>query len=302
VRRILDAAVVAALGALLVAGCGGAPLKPDPPPGGGNGGGQPPANNPPVIDAITIQGTRPAQPAAFGDLAESLAVSAAVHDDETPIDQLQYAWTAPVGTFTGTGRSVTWQAPADAATPLDVPLTLTVTERYGNPGGATFEHTANKVATLSLHNSIKEVGDMARQFLLDFSDSNIRDVSSIMRNFSDATPACHNGKVSETNDVSDNRVNYHIDQFSVGSAAVTTRFGGICPNRNRHGDACALVDVDWRSTRVTDDPLTGAKRGDKEHVAGVDQVTAIYVPDQKKWGLCESDFIGHLASTSTFIR
>jgi hypothetical protein len=296
--------LIATAGALIVAACGGSAVQPGPIPGGGGNGGSstPPPNNPPTIDAITIQGTRPGQPPNFGDLSEGIPIAATVRDDETAVDQLQYSWTAPVGTFSGTGRAVTWQAPAAAATPLDVVITLTVTERYGNPGGPTFEHSATKVATLSLHNSSKEVGDMARQFLLDFSDSNIRDVSAIMRNFSDATPSCHSGKVSETNDVSDNRVNYHIDQFSVGQATASIRFGGVCPNRNRRGDACALLDVDWRSTRLTDDPLTGAKRGDKEHVAGLDQVTAIYVPDQKTWGLCESDFIGHLAFGSKFIR
>jgi len=296
--------VAAFLTAVVLASCGGPGTNPTPPTGGGNGGGQqqPPQNNPPVINAITTQGLRQGQPSGLADLAESISVTASVQDDETAIDQLQFAWSAPVGTFTGTGKSVTWQAPAAAATPVDVPITLVVTERYGNSGGPTFEHTVTKIATVSLHNSSREVGDMARQFLVDFSDSNIKDVTSIMRNFSDATPACHSGKVAETNDVSDNRVNYHIDQFSVGQASVTTRFGGICPNRNRRGDACALVDVDWRSTRLTDDPVTGAKKGDKEHVAGVDQVTAIYIPDQKKWGLCESDFIGHLAFGSKFIR
>jgi len=296
--------LVAALTAAVVLGsCGGPGTQPSPPSGGGNGGQQqPPQNNPPVINAIAIQGLRPGQPSGFADVSESISVTASVQDDETAIDQLQYTWSAPAGTFTGTGKSVTWQAPATAATPVDVPITLVVTERYGNSSGSTFEHTVTKIATVSLHNSTREVGDMARQFLVEFSDSNIKDVTSVMRNFSDATPACHSGKVAETNDVSDNRVNYHIDQFSVGQASVTTRFGGICPNRNRHGDACALVDVDWRSTRLTDDPATGAKKGDKEHVAGVDQVTAIYIPDQKKWGLCESDFIGHLAFGSKFIR
>ena len=295
--------VAAFVTAVVLASCGGGSTGPTPPAGGGNNGGQQsPPNTPPVINAVTIQGTRTGQPPGFADLSESIGISASVLDNETPVDQLQYAWSAPVGTFSGTGRSVTWQAPASAATPADVPITLVVTERYSVSGGVLLEQTATSVATLSLHNSTREVGDMARQFLLDFSDSNIRDVSAIMRNFSDATPACHSGKTSETSDVSDNRVNYHIDQFSVGQASVTTRFGGICPNRNRGGDACALVDVDWRSTRLTDDPVTGAKKGDKEHVAGVDQVTAIYIPDQKKWGLCESDFIGHLAFGSKFIR
>jgi hypothetical protein len=289
---------------MTAASCGGkGPIQPT--PGGNNGGGnqQPPPNNPPVIDSITIQGTRAKEPANFADISEAVAVTAKVHDDETAPDKLQYAWSAPVGTFSGAGAQVTWTAPAalPGSAAGDVTLTLKVTETYGQSGGPqTFQHEVSGTATLSLHDSAKEVGDMARQFLLDFSDSNIRDVPSIMRNFTEATQPCAAGKKEEALEVTQNRVDYKIISSSVGNAAVTVKFGTLCPFRAKGGDACAQVPVDWKSTRLTSGGATPV--GGTEHVAGTDQVTAIYVSDQKKWGLCESDFDGHLALRSTFIR
>src|SRR5688572_31185098 len=172
----LLAAVIASAGS-----CGGSNIGPTPPPGGnngGNGGGgnnpNPPANNKPVIESITVQGTRLRQPANFADLGESIPVSAKVRDDETALDQLIYTWTATAGTFTGTGASVTWQAPATAPaaveglTPATMTITLTITEKFGHPGQPlSFEHSVSSTADVALHDSAKEVGDMSRQFLLD---------------------------------------------------------------------------------------------------------------------------------------
>lgn len=293
------AAALASLVALLMgaASCGGRP--PTAPAPGGNGGSnqQPPPNNLPVIDSIAIQGTRSKEPADFADVGEKVNVSATVHDDETPVDQLQYQWSAPVGTFDGTGTKVTWTAPAalPGSASSDVTITLKVIEKYGSSGQ--FQHDVSGTRTLSLHDSTKEIGDMARQFLLDFSDSTIRDVPYIMRNFTTAAKPCKNEEAAE---VAQNRIDWRIDQSSVGPADVTVRFGGLCPFRARGGDACAQVPARWKSTRLT----TGGPVpvGGTFAVLGTDQVTAIYVSDQKKWGLCESDFDGQLAPSSSFIR
>src|SRR4051794_38394710 len=124
-----------------VTSCGGhPPTQPTPSDGGSNGGPNqqpPPQNNLPVIDSITIQGTRPKEPAGFADMSESVDVTATVHDDETPADQLQYDWSATAGTFTGTGAKVTWTAPAElpGSASGTVTITLKVTEKYRQPGG-----------------------------------------------------------------------------------------------------------------------------------------------------------------------
>lgn len=241
----------------------------------------PPANNPPVITGITVRGTRPNEPPSFADLAETVNVTAEVRDDETPVAQLTMTWSSAAGTFSGSGAAVTWQAPAQADTPQDVTLRLEVVERYGPATApAAFEHRVSATAALRLHNSIKEVGDKARQFLLDFSDSSIRDVPYIMRNFE---PGCY-GTAEEAAQVADNRANYQILASSVGAASVSVNFGGVCAFRAKPGDACANVPVMWDSRQLA----TGA-RG---IVRGTDQVAAVYVRSRGEWRLCDSQFDG----------
>jgi len=294
VRRILFTVGLVVSIAVGFAACGGGAVTPTTPTtsssgGGGGGSSQPPPNTPPVVDGITVQGTRAKEPANFADVGEAIQVTAAVHDAETPVDQLQYQWAATAGTFSGTGATVTWTAPASATTPGTVTLTLTVLENYGQ-GPAAGQNKVNGTATVSLHDSTKEVGDMARQFLLDFSDSNIKDVSYIMRNFQ---PGCY-GTDPETEQVADNRKKYVIFNWSVGPANVILGFGTIGPYGGQHGDAFAGVPVHWESTRLADNVL--------ENVAGTDWVAAFYYPDQQRWRLCDSRFDGHLAFGSTFIR
>src|SRR5450830_1397731 len=275
-RRLLFAAVVACAGGFLIVACGGTPVTPTPggggPPGGG-GNPQPPANDLPVIDSISIQGARsPKEPASFADLGESVAVTAKVHDAETPADQLDYQWSAPVGTFTGTGASVVWQAPATAATtPADVTITLKVVEHYGNPGGPVFSHDVSGTATVSLHDSVGEVGGMARQFLLDFSDSSITDVSYIMRNFD---PSCKPAQ-DEAQQVADNRRQLWIVRSIIGLPTVTVPFGdAFCPiftsdpSRSQRGDACSSTPSHWESTVLANGHFTIAD--------GLDWISAYY--------------------------
>jgi hypothetical protein len=245
-------------------------------------------NTPPLIGVMSARGTRPNEPAQFADLDEQIDVTAAVTDAETPVTQLAYEWSSNVGgTFSGSGASVTWRAPLTPALipPINASLTLTVIERYASVDSSglpvTQENRVSKSINVSVHDSKKEVGDMARQFLLDFSDSRIQDVGYIMRNFTDAG-FCAVEKASETSDVANNRRNKLITSFRVDPPSVSVNFQGICPYRAKPADACALVDVDWRDVSLVGGPPT--------HVAGTDQVTAVYVLD--RWALCGSDFDG----------
>jgi hypothetical protein len=189
-----------------------------------------------------------------------------------------------VGTFTGTGASVTWQAPASASTPMDVTITLKVVEHYGFPGQApAFTNTVSGTDTVSLHDSIGEVGGMARQFLLDFSDSNITDVSYVMRNFD---PVCL-GTQEETQQVSDNRKKFFIENSSIGQATVTIPFGNaFCqiPGRTQRGDACSVTPSHWESKVLVNNHIQVAD--------GNDWVAAFYRPANKSWKLCDSQFPG----------
>jgi hypothetical protein len=142
-----------------------------------------------------------------------------------------------------------------------------------------------------LHDSVREVSDLARQFLEDFSDSRITDVGYIMRHFE---PNCY-GTAEESGQVSDNRVNFTIIESKIDPPKTTVRFGGFCSFRNKQGDACSRVPVYWKSVAKRDvynsDGTLHARAGETT-VAGpaVDQVAAMYYRDQKRWRLCDSSF------------
>lgn len=272
-RRALAAAVVC------LTACGSStPTVPAPPP-------TPPANALPVIDSLSAQGTRTAkEPANFADLGEAVAVSAKVHDVDTAAEQLEYQWSATSGAFSGTGANVTWTAPLTATTPADVTITLKVIDHFGFPSQPpAFTQSVSGSTTVSLHDSPAEVGTMARQFLLDFSDSTVP-VDVVMRNF-DMT--CEPAQ-QERDQVANNRATFHIDRFTIGASTTTVPFGNaLCPlpaGRIQHGDACSAVPSHWESTVLAN--------GHHQIADGVDYVSGFYHADVKAWRLCDSQFPG----------
>lgn len=273
--------------ALMALSCGGRPPTAPPvtPPV------TPPVNTLPVIDSIVVQGTRPKEPPAFADLGENVPIAAKVHDDETPADQLDYQWSATAGAFTGSGASVVWQAPA-TGTAVTLTITLKVVEKYGIPGQApAFQHDVTGTATLSLHDSIGEVGRMAREFLQEFSDTNNKNVDSIMRNFGGAGTCPDPSLVQdERDDVIRNYTYYRMINYRVDPPRVSVNFGASCSTVHgpRQSDACALVGVMWDSIDTRDNSRIPN--------AGDDQISASYATRDARWWLCSSDYDGHLAS------
>ncbi len=140
----------------------------------------------------------------------------------------------------------------------------------------TRENKTTKSVSISLHNSRKEVSDLAYQFLTDFSKSEVPK-ATVMQNFSDA---CQ-GTTDENRDVDKNRTLWRIDTYNIGNPDVTIKFGGTCPFRSRGGvDACAQVYSEWHSTCP--------RIGKKANTYGTDQVTAIF--QGNRWWLCGSDY------------
>src|SRR6266545_1555562 len=138
--RGTSALIVASVSAaVLIAACGGSPHAPSPVVEPQQFTPQPvvpaPPNTPSVIDSLTAVGRRSKEPANFADIAETIDLAAKVHDDETPVEELEFQWAAPLGTFDGSGPNVTWRAPDDAETPAPVTITLKVVEKYGYPDG-----------------------------------------------------------------------------------------------------------------------------------------------------------------------
>jgi len=238
-------------------------------------------NQAPVIVSITAKDRRSHAPSQFADLDDLVDVTATVTDAETPPDQLDYQWSAPAGSFSGTGASVRWQAPHSAQTPANVDLTLTVVEHYQSTDDSglpvTRENRTTRPITVSLHNSEKEVGDMAVLFLNDFSDQK-QSPDQILRNFMQCT-----GRDNERNDTINNQATLTIKTHNVGSATVHINFGGTCSFRDRAGDACIDVPVDWHSIKKSD--------GSGQHSYGIDRLTGFY--QNSRWWLCDSDFDGY---------
>ena len=128
-----------------------------------------------------------------------------------------------------------------------------------------------------------EVGDMSRQFLLDFSDSNITDVSYVMRKFD---PTCK-GTQDESGQVSDNRRKFFIEKSAIGTPTVMIPFGDAScpiPGRPQRGDACSYTPSHWESKVLINNHVQVAD--------GNDWISAYYRPASRGWKLCDSQFPG----------
>ena len=180
----------------------------------------PSANPPPLIKALTAQGSRKNEPAGYADLGETVSLSATVTDAETPNDGLVFEWSATQGTLTGTGPSVTWKAPGEGTVPFAVTATLTVIERFVTNDTAVPEIRENRsvqTTMVDVHDGVTEVGGMATRFLENFSKSDVP-TSVVMADF---LPECY-GTEEERDDVEDNRRESH-DHVVVGRSAVGDR-------------------------------------------------------------------------------
>ena len=268
VRTIVAAAIVASM-----AGCGGSPsgpgpVIPPPPP--------PPPNEPPRIQSITLQKDRL-------EAGEEISVSVVVSDTETPVEQLMYEWQNDAGVFTGQGAAVRWRAPSGPQTPADYVLTVRVTEVYGAPdaSGVRPRHQVTGLsASIRVHDSPKELGDMAMRFLTDFANSSVAPEVAV-REFSDS---CR-GKREELEQVQDNRRNYQIlsSQLRLRNVSVAS------------SNASATVQVSCEFlSRILNCPAgaVNCRPGLTEHVRGECRLTSVY--ENRRWMLCESNFDGEL--------
>jgi len=243
-------------------------------------------NTPPVITSVTVQSARANAPADFADVSDGVLVTALVTDAETPVDSLQYNWTATdgLGTFNGTGAKVTWVAPATTPGPtgLVVTLTLEVVERFGTNQ----ENRVRQTATVDLHDSKKEIGGMSVRFLTEFSKPQTnKDLLDIMKDFSRGRCPKPSEVESEEGDVERHYKNFFMNAYTINPAQVTLNFAGICA-LGIPGDACSSVSVVWNSTQVTvTPPLTLT-------TTGTDLLTAAYSVPDRRWWLCSSRFQG----------
>jgi hypothetical protein len=270
VTRRLPGTLACAIPIVLSLSCGGSPNAP-------GGTTQPPpaqTNQPPTIESITIGSER-------AEVGDRVTVNATVRDPETPVADLQYAWSADAGTFEGQGASVVWLPPAERATPAEYTMRLTVTETYGvaDTSGVRPKNivTATSTASVRVHNSPREVGDLSLGFLRDFATSAIpADVA--VRDFSDNCP----GKAEERGQIANNRHDYEILASSLNLRDVSVAGNRLSANSRV---ACAFTS----RVKACQADRPECVVGSTEKVAGNCVMTARY--EQRRWWLCDSHFV-----------
>ena len=283
-RRVLLGIIAACLGAAFITACG-SPATPSPNPGGGGGGQPPPVNAAPQIKSITASDTRV-------EVGTPVTLTAVVEDQETPVANLIYTWSADTGTFTGTGAVVTWSPGSEAKTPADYVVTLTVTERYTS-GSATFENKASGTTTAHVNNSSRELADMSVRFLSDFANSNVSP-DKCVGEFDETQSTCSRGKSDEFNDISMNRHDLQILASTLRPTSVS-----IAPSRT---NATVHTFCSFTSRVISAQPLNcpGCVLGNVGTTSGDCHTTNVYV--QGRWWLCESHYTSTSNSLTAFQR
>ncbi len=164
---------------------------------------------------------------------------------------------------------------------MSVTITLEVVERFGTNQ----ENRVNRTATVALHDSIKEVGDMSVRFLTEFSKPQTnKNVNDIMRDFKASVCPVPGEVTGEADQVRSHFDNFEMHNYDIQPARVTVDFGGTCidgygPLR---GDACAAVPVMWDSTDL--------QQRVRRTTRGTDYLTAMFVAAENRWWLCSSRF------------
>ena len=242
-RRYLCGGFLAVAAAGFIVACSSSPASPTPGNGGngggngGNGGGGGVVTNTaPTVKSITAGDTRV-------EVGAPVTLTAVVEDQETPVANLTYEWSAPNGTFTGTGAQVSWTPGADAVTPGDFVVTLKVTERYTS-GGAQAENTATGTSTLHVNNSPKELAELSLRFLSDFANSKVSPEKCVSE-FSTTSKTCADGKKDELADIDDNRHDYEIVSSTLRHSGLT-----VAPNKLNATVHTSMSKVAGGSVRV----------------------------------------------------
>jgi hypothetical protein len=273
VRRSLPTLLVAAIG---LAACGSdTPNQPSPNP---QPNPQPqPNNQPPVIDSIAVSTERT-------EADTDVTVTAVVRDAETPVNQLTFNWSADIGAFAGSGPSVTWRVPKGGETPTNQALRLSVVETYGTAtgGGARPQHSvAGTSPVVRVHDSPKELGELAMRFLTDFANSSVP-ADTAVREFSDT---CQ-GKRDERNDIEDNRNDFEVlsSRLTLSNAQVMVPWS--------EGRMTVRCEFSSRVKRCPPGSPSSCRVGNIDRVEGDCNMTAIY--EQQRWMLCTSTFAGRL--------
>lgn len=264
-------AIAAALAAASFA-CGDPPIGPGPSPQP-TPTPTPSVNAPPVVDGIAASAPRV-------EVNSAVTLTATVRDAETAVGQLQFAWKADAGTFDGQGATVTWRPPAQITAPTNYTISLTVTENYD--AGARQNVVNANGPTVRVHDSVKELGDLAMAFLRDFANSTVS-ANSCIRDFS---VNC-SGRDEERRDIEDNRRRYEVIGSSLRLTSVRLNADAT---RGDMAVACSFTSrvVHCDPPDPNDPETLGCVVGNTGTLTGNCTMTGIY--EQDRWWLCTSNF------------
>ncbi len=289
-RRVRIGNLLAVVVALMMAACGSPPITPSPPAGGGGGGGggiqePPPVNTSPQIKAITASDTRV-------EVGTPITLTATVEDAETAVANLEFRWSAQTGTFTGNGAVVTWSPAANAPTPADYVIELTVVETYrtGPTGTIVLENKTTSTMTAHVNNSQKELADLSLRFLGDFANSSI----SPERCVSEFSDSCR-GKKDELQDIIDNRHDFLIlssslrhTSLQVAASRTSATVHTACSFTSR------VIAATPQSGGCLADPAS-CKLGSIQNADGDCWTTSVY--ERGRWWICTSNYTPKTALT-----
>jgi len=239
---------------------------------------EPPVVDPataPIIRSITV-------PAARVEANQDLAISAVVEDDETPLARLAFQWSATAGSISGSGASATWRMPGGIAAGVNVAVTLTVTDVYDaveNNAIVKKQFVVSQTsATFRVHDSLAEMKELARRFLVDLFGNSSVPVEDCLVDFSDLG-RCAAGKDSERTDITDHRERCVVHQariLSQNAYLTNDANNGRVDNNAEFIDEC--TPGGW-VTAPFGTPMDG--RGNY-------WLTTLY--DQGRWWLCSSHY------------
>jgi hypothetical protein len=246
--RGLSRSGLAFLGALLVCACSTqSPAAPDAV-----------ALDAPSVKSIKVSNTH-------AELTDRIVVTADVTDAATPVDELDYQWSATGGAFIGSGRIVTWTMPKKSAVGGDITFAVTVSRR---PRGRAVTLVAPKL--VHVQNSIGDISRIAFDFLVTyFGNSNVGADAAVI-DFIDPCPQCPSGKAEERSDVQFNR-----DHFTF----ISSRIQVLSVELND-----ARTEADYEAfcafeSREKSSGISGT-------AYGICTLTALYA--NGRWWLCES--------------
>lgn len=253
---------------VLAAGCGQSPTAPRtvafPLPGGSTA-------FPPVIKSFTVPQTR-------REAGVDIPVSVSVEDQDTPVSQLEFLWSANMGTIAGSGASAVFRLNPGIQKGVDVVVSVTVVDKVTVKGGTQVLQefrVSGQSSSFRVHDSVAELKELGRRFLIDlFGHSEISPLACLV-DFSQNGP-CKQGYDDELSDLNNHRRDYLVlERYLLNQNVVFT------------GADTARVD---NNARFVDMRLSDLFIGRTE---GNFPLTGVY--EGSRWWLCSSGFDDDLA-------